>query len=285
MNNPRVRPIFLLWAMILRQRRPPAGRAGISLRLRILAFGIGGTFLISPLTLAQTGRLTVESKPPGATVFVDSLYAGTTPLRDYETTAAPHTLRLVYPGLTSWLAVTKTMPIEVRAGQEVRYDIELGSIFTILSTPSGATVLFQEHELGTTPLLYRSESPLSGMLLLNKNGFEAATLPLAPSYPFLSRIELKPLSNTHQPPEVLPPDYLDSVSPRWATYVAASTMILSGVLSAYWKDRANRDFDRYGLTKDPALLASTQSLDRRSGIAITISHLSFAALAYLLLSE
>ncbi|HEY5615137.1 MAG TPA: hypothetical protein VIL52_03875, partial [Bacteroidota bacterium] len=100
-------------------------------------------------------------------------------------------------------------------------------------------------------------------------------------------IALKPLAQNidEKLPDVLPADYENSSSPRWATYAAATSMILSGVLSAYWKDRANSDFDKYVETRDPALLASTQRLDHRSGIAITISHASFAALAYLLLSE
>lgn len=273
MNNPRLRPLVSL-------------RAKTRVGKRIVALSFCFLVSLPHFVLAQTGRLTVESKPSGATVFIDSVLVGATPLREYETTSGPHTLRLVYPHPTSWLAVTKTVPIEVRTGQAAHYDIELGSVFTIHSTPSGASVLFQNRELGTTPLLYRSDSPLSGTLILKKDGFEPAAIPIAQEHVVPSRIELKPLSTEpNRLPDVLPPDYLDSVSPRWATYVAASTMILSGVLSAYWKDRANRDFDRYSLTKDPALLASTQRLDRRSGIAITISHVSFAALAYLLLSE
>jgi hypothetical protein len=252
---------------------------------RTVACAILATLIAVQLSRAQTGRLTVESRPPGAAVYIDSVLVGTTPLREQETTVGQHTLRLVYPSPTSWLAVTKTVAIVVQTGQEARYDIELGSVFTILSTPSGASVLFQERDLGTTPLLYRSERLLSGTLLLKKDGFEPVVISLDQEYPVPSRIALKPLNDINRLPDVLPPDYQESVSPRWATYVAASTMILSGVLSAYWKDRANNDFDRYRLTHDPALLASTQRLDRRSGIAITISHLSFAALAYLLLSE
>jgi hypothetical protein len=260
-------------------------RESVRTAIRTIACAILPILIAVQLSRAQTGRLTVESRPSGATVFIDSVMVGTTPLREYETTVGPHTLQLVYPSSTSWPAVTKTVAIEVQAGQEARYDIELGSVFTVLSTPSGASVLFQERGLGTTPLRYRSDSPLSGTLFLKKDGFETVAIPIDHEYPVPLHIELKPLDKTNRLPDVLPPDYLDSTSPRWATYVAASTMILSGVLSAYWKDRANRDFDRYRLTHDPALLASTQRLDRRSGIAIAISHLSFAALAYLLLSE
>lgn len=62
-------------------------------------------------------------------------------------------------------------------------------------------------------------------------------------------------------------------------------MIVSGVLSAYLKDQANREFDRYLQSRDPAQLTSTRRLDRASAITLAISQVSFAVLTYLLLSE
>jgi hypothetical protein len=242
---------------------------------------------VGSLAHAQTGRITVESKPSGATVFIDSLVVGKTPLSGYNVAAGAYRLRLIVPSTTSWLVVSKTIPIEVHADQELQYTVDLGSVLTLSTKPSGASVFWGNRQLGTTPLFYRSANPLTGTLLIKKEGFEPAEVLLAPDASLPPPIELKPLNNDLMEtlPEVLPPDHLNGTSPRWATYAAASTMILSGVLSAYWKDQANRDFDQYTVTKNPALLASTERLDRRSGIAITVSHLSFALLAYLLLSD
>lgn len=239
------------------------------------------------ITHAQTAWLTVESKPSGAEVYIGSMLVGTTPLQRHEVRTGKHDLRVVYPRATSWMAVSKQETIELAAEQEVRYTFELGSVLTLSSKPVGATVLLQNRELGVTPLFYRTTDPLIGTLLIRKEGYEPAAIPLAPDYPIPPRIELKPLDSdaASKLPDVLPAEYRDGSPPRWMSYAAASTMILSGVLSAYWKDQANHDFDRYTATKDPALLASTKRLDNRSGVAITISHLSFAFLAYLLLSD
>ncbi len=71
----------------------------------------------------------------------------------------------------------------------------------------------------------------------------------------------------------------------WMVYTAGATMILSGVLSAYLKTKSDKDFDSYVATNDPGLFASTQRLDRWSGVSLFVAELSLGTLMYLLLSE
>ncbi|MGH2569229.1 MAG: PEGA domain-containing protein [Bacteroidota bacterium] len=258
-----------------------AGQAGL-LRNGLIIF-----FLSLSTANAQTGRLTVESTPSGAAVYVDSMLVGTTPLLQHEVYEGRHELKLFYPSATSWMAISKKETIDLSSGQEVRYAYELGTVLTLNSKPAGASVLYQSRELGMTPLLYRTPRALSGTLLVKKDGYEPAAISVSPEYTAPLMVELRPYSAdmADRLPDVLPPEYHNGSSPRWMTYATASSMVLSGVLSAVWKNQANRDFDQYLVTKDPALFASTQRLDRRSGIAITVSHLSFALLAYLLVSD
>jgi hypothetical protein len=95
-------------------------------------------------------------------------------------------------------------------------------------------------------------------------------------------------------PELLSPDkipdlYLNTSDQEqrklWIGYAAGTAMILSGITAAYLKDQANKDFDSYVQTRDPGALASTQSLDRQAGIALTITEVSLGVLLYLFLSE
>jgi hypothetical protein len=62
-------------------------------------------------------------------------------------------------------------------------------------------------------------------------------------------------------------------------------MILSGVTSAYFKDQANKEFDRYLQSKNPSSLSTTNRLDREAAISLVISQISFVVLSYLLLRE
>ncbi|MCI0707260.1 MAG: PEGA domain-containing protein [Ignavibacteriae bacterium] len=245
-------------------------------------------FITLPLVtaLSQTGRITVASTPSSAEVYVDSLLAGTTPLEQHLIPVGIHHLKVVYPNATSWLNISKIETIDVAADSDVRYTFELGSLLTLNSNPSGAIVKLRDRELGVTPLYYRSPSPLSGTLLVTKDGYEPGNVSITPETVFPPLITLSPtVTNGTKLPDVLPPDHENGSDLRWETYAAAASMVIAGVLSAYWKDQANQDFDKYVQTRDPALLASTQRLDHRAGIAITLSHASFAALAYLLLSE
>ncbi len=68
-------------------------------------------------------------------------------------------------------------------------------------------------------------------------------------------------------------------------YAAGATMIISGVLSAYLKTKSDKDFDSYVVSHDPALLSSTQRLDKLAGASLFVTELSLGALMYLLLSE
>ena len=104
-------------------------------------------------------------------------------------------------------------------------------------------------------------------------------------HPILVELQPKLPRSSLTTPDVLPSDYENGASKHWLTYTSASTMIASGVLSAYLKDRANGDFDQYLRTNDPALLSSTRRLDRQAAISLVVTQLSFALLTYLLLSE
>ena len=246
------------------------------------------TLLVAGTTcLAQTGHITVASTPAGAAVYVDSVFAGTTPLERLEVSAGRHTVKVFYPNATSWLKTSKSETIDVADGADSRYTFELGSLLTLNSKPTGATVSLRGRELGVTPLYYTSPDQLSGALIIKKDGYEESSVNVPPDMTFPPLVTLKPLSQDldEKLPNVLPSEYENDRGPRWATYAAVTSMVVAGVLSAYWKNQANNDFDKFVETGDPALLVSTQKLDHRAGISITVSHISFAALAYLLIME
>jgi TolB-like protein len=68
----------------------------------------------------KTGRLTVRSEPPGASVAVDSVDVGTTPLRDYELPVGTHTVGLV---LKDYAGQHKT--VDIVGGQRAEISFAL----------------------------------------------------------------------------------------------------------------------------------------------------------------
>ncbi len=235
---------------------------------------------------SNDGWLTVQSNPPGAEIYIDSTYIGKTPIQRQAVQSGRHLLKIFYPSAAAWNALSKTETTFVTSGNEVQLTIELGALLSINSDPAGARVFNQGVELGMTPLFYRSGLPLIGQLTLQKEGYESTSLPLNTAQ-VSTLVRLKPVSSNSLPrlPDILPPNVGNGNSTRLLTYVAGATMIVSGVVAAYFKEQGNQEFDKYLATSDPSSLSSTRTFDRESAIAITITQLSFAALVYLLLSE
>lgn len=256
-------------------------RALILLTVCSLTLGFGQTVS----TEVSKGRFTVQSEPSGADVFIDSNYVGKTPVKGFELQEGSHSVKVFYPSVFSWNALTKADTVNISAGTSVEKTFELGNLLTVVSNPSGGIVLFQGAELGLTPLYFKTPSRLIGELMVQKEGFDAKKVVLTGQerMPIALRLQSTELNTSLT--DVLPSDYGLGASNHWLMYSSVSTMIVSGVLSAYFKDRANRDFDIYLSTKDPGALSSTRRLDRYAAISLAVTQLSFVVLTYLLLSE
>ncbi len=93
--------------------------------------------------------LDVSSRPPGARVFLDGTYAGTTPLRK-ETPPGEHEVRVLLEGFKPWeqrVSAVKGRSHPVHAVLE-----PLTIPLEIRSTPPGARILIDGEEKGRTPL-------------------------------------------------------------------------------------------------------------------------------------
>ncbi|MBM4159871.1 MAG: PEGA domain-containing protein [Ignavibacteria bacterium] len=231
------------------------------------------------------GTLTLLSEPTGADVYVDTLYIGKTPLVALALREGSHRIKLFYPSVFAWNSVTREDTVRIDAQGQTEKIIELGSVLAIRSVPSGGTVTLQGTELGTTPLFFRSPTRLSGELLIQKEGFEPHRLQLGRQEDQLLAVTLVQKAGVTPLNDFSITDQKAISARTWPLYASGSAMIVSGVLSAYLKDQANREFDRYLQSRDPASLSTTRRLDRAAAISLVVSQVSFAVLSYLLLSD
>ncbi|MFH0989264.1 MAG: PEGA domain-containing protein [bacterium] len=251
-----------------------------------------GLILIGCIASAQQSvmedslsTLAVTTTYPGAEIFLGSRYLGKTPLMNQRVPSGVHVLRLYSPSATAWNALVYTDTLRLAAGVPYEKHVPLGKLLSLHSLPFGGKVFYEGKELGITPLRWRLSSDTQGTLSLQKEGFlpekiiidgktESIVVTLRPEEPSQGR-QLPDVLNNHH----------NGLSRPFLTYTAAGTMVVSGIISAALKQRANQDFDNYLRTKDPALLASTRRLDRQAGITFALTQISFALLTYLLLSE
>ena len=116
--------------------------------------GIGSVHVVLEAA-PPPGSLQIISDPPGATVRLDGIDKGKTPLNIARVTPGNRRLRISLAGFAS---VTKK--VEVVSDQKTEVRVELGGRLHILSIPDGAQVYINEKYAGLTPL--RTERISSG---------------------------------------------------------------------------------------------------------------------------
>jgi hypothetical protein len=249
-------------------------------------------FLCSVLLSQASGQtdslstITVLTDPSGADLYVDSMFVGKSPLHGFSVQRGIHHVKAFYPSVFSWNAVEAADTIEVGGTAPVEKRLSLGKILKVQTDPPGSTVLFGGTPLGVTPLYVRGDSSIAGNLVIQKSGYDSVRVSSNEIKEGFLRLHLRPITDSGavlSPGDVRGPDFV--ATDRWPTYVTGFAMIVSGVTSAYLKDQANRKFDDYLLTKNPASLSDTHRLDRGAAITFVISQISFVVLSYLLLSE
>jgi hypothetical protein len=235
----------------------------------------------------STGLATITTEPAGADVYVDSILVGKSPLKGLVVSRGAHLVKAYYPSVFAWNAVMKQDSLTVSGSDEQKMNLVLGTAVRILSDPPGGIVQYEGTDLGTTPLFVRLTSQITGDLVVQKEGYDSLLLSPSELQQSLLRVRLTPKHESglqERPSDVvgvngrIPKDYV-------MAYASGATMIASGVASAYIKDRANKHFDLYLQTNNPADLTSARRLDRGAAATLILSQISFAVLAYFLLAE
>jgi hypothetical protein len=219
----------------------------------------------------------------GADVYVDSVYVGKSPLRNVSVPKGRRLLRVFYPSVFSWNPRIVVDSVEVLEGANPVKQIAIGTVLRVHTDPAGSTVTIGGGVAGTTPLYLQFPEVLQESLHISKHGYDTLVVPIDGQNAGYVRAVL-----TARPGFA---DGSNSIAARaatadqWLTYASGATMIGSGVLAAYLKDRANKEFEHYMVSRDPGSLSATRRLDKGSAAALTVSQISFAILAYILLAE
>jgi PEGA domain len=257
------------------------------------AFVIAGVFLCSSLlgqskpTTDSVGTVSIITEPSGADLYIDSLFVGKSPLQSVAIAPGSHTIRAFYPSVFAWNAVVTHEPLDISGGEHLEKRLDVGQVMRIQSDPPGGIVHSGGSVIGTTPLYAHLPRPGAVDLMIQKEGYDSLRIPLSDIKEGFVRVQLSPKSGVGgaaRPGDILVGNGA-AATDHWLTYASGSGMIVSGVASAYLKDRANRNFESYLRTNNPADLSSTRTLDREAAAALIVSQISFALLAYFLLSE
>ena len=246
-----------------RSRRPVCG----------LALGFLLWLGLTQGTAAQTGPLVlIDTNLPSAVLYADSVRLG--PVGDglVRVPSAAKQLRLV-PEADAWSIepLTRALSGEATSGDTLRFEMLFPYHYAIESIPFGADVYLEENgqkeALGTTPLLYRAETPLEGKLVLERQGYDE--IRLAPGSDVWNRdvLVLDPLIRSDVPTAEV--DWNPPSSRRtWIDYTAIGLAAAGGATAVYYKFKADDRYEAYQRTGDPELRPEFRRYDLYSGVAL-----------------
>ena len=111
-----------------------------------------------PTDLATVATLTVTSTPSGATVYVDGMQIGKTPLQGHQIDTGVHRVKQVEVRLSLSGYQSRVSKLTLKGGQKMPWAVRLEKLvsqtatLTVTSTPSGASVYVDNARIGKTPL-------------------------------------------------------------------------------------------------------------------------------------
>jgi len=230
-----------------------------------------------------TARLTVHSEPEGAHIYLDSVFAGVTPLR-LDSLGGTTILRILGGNPGSWLSGMHLDTLELRPGQDTTVLYHLQSRFYLNTVPSGASLFVNDSLAGTTPLVFADTLlPMSSTLALRKEGYQEAHIgPEA----FMRGSLILPLTlmpgttglQTPSPISVPQHNHL-------RLHLSGYSTLLFGLMTAYLKSRADDANDAFLRTQDPSYLARRDRLDHQAAYSIIATEIALGLFIYFLLLE
>ncbi|WP_456365879.1 PEGA domain-containing protein [Thermococcus sp.] len=128
---------------------------------------------LNVVLVPATGKLTVNSNPSGAEVYIDGKKVGTTPLRNYTIPEGIHEVAVRKAGYAE-----RAYAISIKYGElkvlNVTLSPEMGKL-TVKSNPSGAEVYVDGRKVGTTPLENYTVTAGTHEITLIKDGYQNFT--------------------------------------------------------------------------------------------------------------
>jgi hypothetical protein len=235
---------------------------------------------------SSTASLTVRSDVDSAVVLLDAHPAGRTPLVIDTLAPGVHTLRVIDPDVTSWLATVESDTLMLKPGEARVLHYSLRSMISIDTRPSGARVLSGDTLIGVTPFLLRRDIVSPGTpLAVVKGGFESVMIRPEEAYRGTLRIELRPVwsANPQSASDVAPS--ISSSSSAMKISIACGATVLAGIAAASMRIQADDMEARYLATGDPRYLGQRDHYDLQGAVALVLTEIGVGFICYLLLSE
>ncbi|MBI1804195.1 MAG: PEGA domain-containing protein [Ignavibacteriae bacterium] len=229
---------------------------------------------------SEHATLSVRSEIDGVSVYVDSELVGITPLDRCPIMEGTHILRFIHPEAQRWLNAAVVETLLVHPAEQISRTAAFPEFFYITSQPFGATVRADGRVLGETPL-YLPSSGAPSFVMLSKDGFREATVPVTGSL----NISLQPLDGTAL--AGLGSVFLSTNQTKSSLpiYLTSAATVIAGAAAAYFKIKADNAYSDYRQNGDQSSLDRIHHNDAISGVALVACEVNILALTFFLFSR
>lgn len=225
---------------------------------------------VTTVTSVNAQRVAVVStNDPGAHVYADSTWLGNASRDVFRLPVGTREVRVVPSAIAAW--GVPTVRASVGRADTLFVEARFPYAYRLDATPLAADVYLESESgrerLGTTPLMVTVDEPLTGALHFERDGF--ATVELVPGEAFWNRHQavMRPLAAD----AALHPGVrldVERKRRRWIDYSALAVAAVGGALAVHYKSEADKQFDIYAETGDPALRPGIERMDNRSAVAL-----------------
>ena len=247
-----------------------------------------GVFLLvglaaRPAAAQGQAAVQVSTNWPEAVVYADSLRLG---LADESTTyqipARTGRIRLVPPERATWSIQPVSAPLSVAPGDTASLTMDFPYHYRIESIPYGVTVYHraeagERRALGQTPLLYKTERPLQDPLVIDEPGYQVADIQPGQDIWNEHLVELTPTTSQSERAVVSwePPAQRRS----WIDIAAVGVAAAAAAVSIHYKFKADRLYEEYQQSGDPALRPDIKTYDTRAAVSLGVMQVGFGVFA------
>ncbi len=230
------------------------------------------SFVLGPAPVLAQTIVVVETNHPQAAVYADEVLLGRAAERVFRVPHGVEFIRLVAGAKANWSIPPRVWEVTPGTSDTATVRLDFPYYYRFESAPFGASVLDggnEERLLGQTPLTRSFPDPLTRRVVIALEGYEPREISPGSDIWNVHSVELRPINDDAQagtdvawrPPQT---------RRRWIDYAALGTAAVAGVLAVHYKFKADRRYDVYRDTGDPALRPDIKRYDVYSGVALGV---------------
>lgn len=239
--------------------------------------------LVSDDTL-NTVRLSVETNIENAKVFIDTMFIGLTPVRDYEIPEGDYIIKVFNPKAPkTW--ESENVVFNTYLSTDTTITIRFNYYYYFNTTPFDAEVFKNDTALGNTPLRFFRDHEMTGNLIFRKKNYRDYVFDLG-TYDFEKGADIKLQSKgTETINDVVYKNrgtQFNTKRSLWTIAALSGAAILTGYFAIDFKNKANDEYANYLLSGNTAMLDNSRTNDKYFAISLVLMQAAVGGLIYFL---